>query len=352
MKTLLTARFTDQSLQRLINRAGAVQQAGFGVTGEKLPESEILARVADIDCLVVEFEEITDKVLKQAKTLKIAACCRNEPAASFDIEAATRLGIPVIFPPGRNAVSVAEYTIGLMIAASRHIADAHYRLRHTDEFTAIGYSDKTDVRSSVTSEWSMDPGAPFHRFQGPELYGKTLGLVGCGAIGTEIAKRASAFAMRVLVADPFVSDGMLRAIPAERRDLIDVAGEADFFAMAAKVTSDTEGIVGSEVISQMKPSAYFINTARAALVDYEALFRALDRRRIAGAALDVYPVEPIPSDSPFRTLDNVVLSPHLAGASRDIPVHHSRMIIDDIFLYLDGKRPTRLANPTVWEVRR
>jgi D-3-phosphoglycerate dehydrogenase len=99
----------------------------------------------------------------------------------------------------------------------------------------------------------------------------------------------------------------------------------------------------------MKPSAYFINTARAALVDYNALFQALNENKIAGAGLDVYPTEPLPGDSPFRKLTNVVLSPHLAGATREVVEHHSKMVVDDLLGLLDGKVPTRIANPAVMD---
>jgi len=110
--------------------------------------------------------------------------------------------------------------------------------------------------------------------------------------------------------------------------------------------------ISAELIGAMKPTAYFINTARAALVDYDALYQALQSQRIAGAALDVYPQEPIAADNPFLGLDNVVLSPHLAGASLDLPKHHSRMMVDDLLLALNGRKPTRLANPDVWEISR
>ena len=305
-----------------------------------------------LECLIVEFEPVTAAVLQLAKDLKIAVCCRNEPGASLDLEAATRLGIPVLHPPGRNAVSVAEYTIGLMLAVSRHIAEVHHLLRYTEDLTAVSYGDKSGDRSGVTSEWSLDPGAPFHRYQGPELYGKTLSLVGCGAIGREMATRAAAFGMDLLVADPYLNDSTLTEIGAKRTDLPEAARRADFLAVTAKVTNETWGMVSAEILGLMKPTAYFVNTARAAIVDYDALFEALEKRRIAGAALDVYPNEPIPPDFPFRRLSNVVLSPHLAGASRDIPGHHSRMIVDDLFRIFDGNRPIGLANPSVWEARR
>jgi D-3-phosphoglycerate dehydrogenase len=123
----------------------------------------------------------------------------------------------------------------------------------------------------------------------------------------------------------------------------------DFVVMAAKVTPETTKMFSADLIRVMKPTAYFINTARAALVDYDALFQALKSKSIAGAALDVYPQEPIAADNPFLKLDNVLLSPHLAGASRDIPKHHSRMMVDDLLRTFSGKKPSRLANPEVWK---
>jgi D-3-phosphoglycerate dehydrogenase len=134
--------------------------------------------------------------------------------------------------------------------------------------------------------------------------------------------------------------------------LHEVAAAADFLVLAAKVTPQSRGVVSAEVLAAMKPTAYLVNTARAALVDDGALVEALRDRRIAGAALDVYPLEPLPPDSPLLELDNVVLSPHLAGASLDVPRHHSRMLVDDLLRALRGERPEQLANPDVWERRR
>ena len=352
MNTLVTARFTQGSLDRLGKRIGPLKRAGFGISGEKLDEEILLNQVEGLECLIVEFESITDRILHQAKNLRIAACCRNEPGASFDLEAATKRGIPVLFPPGRNAVSVAEYTMGLMLAVSRKIAEAHHALKYTDTLTAVSYDDKSEEREGITSEWSLAPGAPFHLFQGPELYGKTMGMVGCGRIGREIAARAIAFGMTVLVADPYISNDEIVSIGASRIDLPELPAQSNFLVVAAKVTPETRGLVSADIIGKMKTCAYFINTARAAVVDYDALFQALNEGRIAGAALDVYPKEPIPDDSPFRKLNNVVLSPHLAGASRDIPGHHSQMIVDDLFRFLDGERPINLADPEVWKTRR
>jgi D-3-phosphoglycerate dehydrogenase len=193
----------------------------------------------------------------------------------------------------------------------------------------------------------MDPGAPFQRFQGEELMGKTVGLVGAGFIGQEIAKRASALGMRLIAFDPYANKDQLAKLNIDLVDLDKLAQESDFVVMAAKVTSESTGVFSAKAFSQMKKSAYFINTARAALVDYDALYKVLSENKIAGAALDVYPVEPLPSDSPFRKLSNVVLTPHLAGATTGVVQHHSKMVVDDLLLIKAGKIPNRVANPKV-----
>ena len=267
----------------------------------------------------------------------------------MDIAAATKRGIPALFAPGRNAVAVAEYTLGLMISIARSIPITHHLLRYTDELTAVSYSDKSGERKNVTSEWSMDPDAPFQRFQGDELMGKTVGLVGAGFIGQEIAKRVAALGMKLIAFDPYAKADQLAKLSITSVGLDELAAQSDFVVMAAKVTPESTGLFGAKQFGLMKSGAYFINTARAALVDYEALFQALNQKKIAGAGLDVYPTEPLPGDSPFRKLTNVVLSPHLAGATREVVEHHSKMVVDDLLGLIDGKVPTRLANPSVMD---
>jgi D-3-phosphoglycerate dehydrogenase len=352
MKTLLTARFTTESLRRLEDKLGSVHRAGFGITGRKLDQDELRAASADAAIVIVEYETLDREFFTSMPHLRLAACCRNEPGASVDLDAATVAGVPVLFPPGRNAVSVAEYTIGMMISVARHLHVAHHLLRHTDTLTRGRCADTQDASGQVVSEWSLEPGAPFQLFQGPELLGKCLGLVGCGSIGCEIARRARAFGMTLLVSDPYVPTGTITALDAQPATLTEVATNADFLVIAAKVTPETRGLVSRELMAYLKPTAYVINSARAAIMDYDALIELLRTRRIAGAALDVFPSEPLPGDHPLRSLDNVLLSPHLAGASTDIPAHHSQMITDDILRVLAGGRPQHLANPAAWDRRR
>ncbi len=347
---LVTARFESSELDRIRRFLSGVELAGYGVTREKLTEEELSTALRGVDILVLEFEPVTRRVLEAAGDLKLVGCCRTGPEASVDIQAASELGVPVLYTPGRNAVSVAEYTFALMISVARHLPEAHRLLRYTDELTGVDYGDAAADRLGATSEWSLDPRAPFNRFQGAELSGKTLGLVGFGAIGREIARRALAFDMRVAAFDPYVRPA--EAAGAELLDLDELARRSDFLVMAAKVTPETVGLFSARHFALMKRTAYFINTARAALADYRALYACLEEGRIAGAGIDVYDEEPIRSDNPLRRLANVVLSPHLAGASFDIPRHHSRIMVDQLEAALGGRQPSFLKNPEVWPRRR
>ena len=148
------------------------------------------------------------------------------------------------------------------------------------------------------------------------------------------------------------SDAVIDESGGTRSDLDTLLHEADFVTLHCKVTPETRGMIGASELSLMKPSAFLVNTARAAIVDYAALYTVLSERRIAGAAIDVFEQEPVRPDDPLLKLDNVVLTPHLAGASWDVPRHHSRTLMQDLSLFAEGRRPKHLANPEVWERRR
>ncbi|WP_135546485.1 NAD(P)-dependent oxidoreductase [Paenibacillus cymbidii] len=352
MKLLNTARMEAADLERLRGLFPSVVHGGWGFDKKKLTETQMAEAIAGSDAALIEFEPVTARVLDAAGgRLRFIACCRNEPEASVDIAAATKRGIPVLTGAGRNAVSVAEFNFGLLLSLARHIGRTDYLLKHTDAITGIAYSRNDQLKGP--SEWSLDEQAPFNRFGGPELHGKKLGIVGFGTIGRVVARMGRAFGMEPLVFDPYVTaETIAAAVEGTKSSLEELMSEADFVSLHAKVTPETTGLIGSGALSLMKRSAYLVNTARAAIMDYDALYRALAERRIAGAALDVYPEEPIGADNPFLRLDNVVLTPHLAGASHDIPKHHSRLVADDILRLMQGERPHRIANPEVLEAWR
>jgi D-3-phosphoglycerate dehydrogenase len=352
MKALVTARLSSNAEGVLANWFERIQYAGWRETCERLTKEELLTILPDVDVFITEFDVLTEDVLAAAGKLRLLACCRNEPAASVDLEAATRLGIPVIFPPGRNAISVAEFTFGLIISLARHISATDYLLKKTTQLTGGEYVSRKRGGREVVSEWSIDPEAPFVRYAGPELFGKTLGIIGFGTIGQEVARIGRGFQMALLVYDPYVSASALAELGAIRADLDTLLQEADFVSLHCKVTAETRGMIGARQLSLMKPTAYLINTARAVIMDSKALYAALSERRIAGAAIDVYDEEPVPPDEPLLALDNVLMTPHLAGAAWDIPNHHSKILIEDLTLYFAGRRPEHLANLEVWTHRR
>ena len=348
MKTLITARFDKSYLNVLETITKDYEFAGYGVTGEKMPVPEMKEKIRGIELLISEFEDINQEVIEAADKLKIIVCCRNEAFASIDIEAATKKNIPVLRAGGGNAIDVAEHTIALLMAVSKNISLTDHLLKYTDQLTNVQYDDEGGKRAETMSEWSMDPTAPFALHGGgPEMYGKTFGQIGFGMIGKEVAKRAHALDMNVLVYDPYVSQEQMDYLGAKKVDLDTVMKESDFISVNCNVVPETVGLVSREKIALMKPTAYFVNTARAKVLDYDALYDALAEKKIAGAGLDVYPVEPIPAGNKFLSLRNVVLTPHLAGSARDIVGHQTNIVLADVKRILDGGKPRFICNPEV-----
>jgi D-3-phosphoglycerate dehydrogenase / 2-oxoglutarate reductase len=343
MKMLITARMEQDDVERLQSLFPEITFAGWGQTKIKLTEDEMIEHLRDVDAAIIEFELVTERVILHASSLKVLGCCRNEPEANVDVGAATAAGIPVLSGAGRNAISVAEFGFAMLVSLARNICKTDYLLKKTDQIT--GLRTRESVQLKGPSEWSLDENAPFTRYSGPEMFGKDFGIVGLGTIGRAMARLALAYGMRVLVYDPFVDqDEIRRACEGEKVTLEQLMARADYVSLHAKVTDETRGLIDRRYLELMKPTAYLLNTARAAIMDYDALYRILRDGRIAGAAIDVYPNEPITADNPFLSLDNVLLTPHLAGASQDIPRHHSRMITDDILRFFSGKRPVRIMN--------
>lgn len=348
MKTLITARFDKNYTELLETITTDYSFAGYGVTGEKMPVSQMKEKIKGIELLITEFEDITREVIESADKLKIIVCCRNEAFASIDIEAATEMKIPVLRAGGRNAIAVAEHTIALLMCVSKNMSLTDHLLKYTDELTGVAYKDDGGKRSETMSEWSMDPTAPFALYGGgPEMYGKTFGQIGFGMIGREVAKRAKAMDMNLLIYDPYVSQEDMDYLDAKKADLDTLMKESDFVSVNCNVVPETVGLVSREKIALMKPTAYFVNTARAKVLDYDALYDALAQKRIAGAGLDVYPVEPIPAGNKFLSLRNVVLTPHLAGSARDIVGHQTEITLNDVKKILAGERPRFICNPEV-----
>lgn len=245
---------------------------------------------------------------------------------NIDVKAASERGIAVVNATGRNADAVSDFAIGMMLAEARNIARAHHSI--------ISGGWQVDFASSTTT---------------PDMRGKTIGLFGFGVIGKALAEKLSGFHINLLVFDPFIQEDVVAPYGGKLVDKTTLFRESDFISVHARLTSENQHIIGKAEFELVKPSAYFINTARAGLVDYGALYEALATHRIAGAALDVFDNEPLSADDRFRKLDNVTLTTHRAGATLDAANNSPRLIFERMRSIITGKATDGFVNPQVLE---
>ncbi len=337
----ITSDITPEQLERLAARC-AVSRGGWGLSGVRLPPEELALLAQDAHILLVGYEIIDAAVIQELSQLELIACTRTNPV-NIDLAAASARRIPVLHAPGRNTQTAAEYTLGLLLAAAHRIAISHHALRSGRYLGAPG-ADFGGADTTKDVIWKLDDVSPFKDFLGVNLSGRTLGIIGLGRIGSRVAQLARAFDMRVLAYSPFTPAANARQVGVELVDLDALLQAADFISLHAGVTPATMGLLGRRELALLKPSAYLINSSRAALIDQAALIDALQQGKIAGAALDVFWYEPLPSNHPLLQMENVTLTPHLAGAAADVRALHSQMIVDDILRWLDGETPVNVAN--------
>jgi D-3-phosphoglycerate dehydrogenase len=260
---------------------------------EDLAPSGLIDVVKDINILVVHFTVIPSSVINTAKNLEFIGVLRGG-WENIDLPAASKRKIPVSNSPGRSSDSVADFTIGMMLAESKNIVRASIALREglwKQKFTNTTYCHN--------------------------LKGQTIGLIGFGQVGSRVAKKLSGFEVNILVYDPYISNEVIVKAGYKPMDLDSLLKQSDFVSMHCRYNKGDKSILGSREISLMKPTAYIINNAREGLIDSDALYQALKDHKIGGAAIDVYKEEPLPKDYPFFELENVTLTPHLAGHSLD-----------------------------------
>jgi D-3-phosphoglycerate dehydrogenase len=267
---------------------------------------DLAARIGEFDALVVRSRSNAPRSLFEAgKRLKIVGRA-GVGLDNIDVEAATDHGVIVMNAPGGNTVSTAEHTWTMLMALARRVPDADASMK--------------------AGQWEKK------KFGGVELRGKTLGVLGLGRIGREVAGFGRAFGMKVIAYDPYVAPGVFEDCGAERGSVEGIAATADFLTLHMPLTDQTRGMINADLLSAAKPSLRLVNCARGALVDETALADALKSGRIAGAALDVFDVEPLAADHPFRKLPNVVLTPHLAASTGEaelqVAIEMSRQIVE------------------------
>src|SRR5258706_1751564 len=262
------------------------------VLPKRLPETELLPLVADAVALVVRSEtKVTAKVIEAAKQLRVVGRA-GVGVDNVDIEAATQHGTVVMNTPGGNTITTAELTFTMLLSLARKVPQAH--------------------SSMVAGKWDRK------LYQGMELAGKTLGVLGMGRIGTEVAKRAKAFGMTVVAYDPYLTEERAKAVGAEfAESLDDVYLTADFITVHMPVTKETKEMLNAAAFAKMKPGVKIVNCARGEIINEADLIAALESGKVAGAALDVFAVEPLPADHPYRKQPNLILTPHLGASTEE-----------------------------------
>jgi D-3-phosphoglycerate dehydrogenase len=336
MKALITATFDAVGLARL-RRHMDVEYDDWRLGGRIYFNGEEFAQriqAAGADVVIVEADLVHEDVLERC-ALRLIGCCRGDPI-NIGIERATRMGIPVLYTPARNADAVADLAVGYMLALSRNIFTVNLLLRE----------------GRMRFESTRDYLQAYEQYGGRELGGLTVGIIGLGAIGRAVAKRLRGFGSRLLAYDPHVSADTFAAHQAESVSLDDLLRQADVVTVHCPEMPATFGLIGQREIGLMPEGSYLLNLARASIVDEDALFEGLRSGHLAGAALDVFRDEPVQPDNRFVGLANVLVSPHLGGATRDVVRHQARMIVDGIEAYLRGEHPAHIANPEVLETRR
>lgn len=266
--------------------------------------------------LICEADQCSGPVLDLS--LEAIGATRGDPT-NVDVAGATVAGIPVLRAPGRNADAVAELAIGLLLAATRGLLAAD-----------------RDVREGQVYR---DGSIPYQRFRAWQLAGRTAGLVGLGAVGRATRWRLEGLGMRVIAADPFA--------PGATHDLDALLAEADVVSMHAAVTPETAGLMSADRFAAMREGAVYLNCARAALHDLDALTKALASGHLSAAGLDHFEGEALATDHPLAALPNVVLTPHIGGATYDTEANHTALMADGLAALLRGEAPPNLANPEV-----
>jgi D-3-phosphoglycerate dehydrogenase / 2-oxoglutarate reductase len=278
---------------------------------------EIVAMVGDAAIAVTQLAPFSAVIMDRLPNLKLIAVSRGGPV-NIDMQAARERKILVVNTPGRNASAVAEFTIGAILAETRLITRGHESLRR--------------------GEWRGD----LYRadLTGEELSEMTVGVIGYGHVGTRVVRLLKAFGCKILVCDPYVQlsvDDIKDGV--EQVALDRILGQSDVVTLHARVTAETRGFIGADEFAAMKQGAYFINTARGPLVDYAALTEALKSRHLRGAAIETFGIEPVPSDWELLRLDNVTLTPHIAGASVKTVKFAAEAAAEEVRRFLAGEPP-------------
>ncbi len=282
-----------------------------------LSQEELIERIKGYDALVIRSgTKVTADVINAADRLKVIARA-GVGVDNVDVDAATKKGIIVVNAPGGNTISAAEHTIAMMLALARNIPQAHASVRR--------------------GEWNRK------KYTGVEVYNKTLGIIGLGRIGTEVAKRMKAFGMRILAYDPFITESKAAELGIKLASLEEIYRESDFITVHTPLTPETRNMIDEPQIKLMKPTVRIINCARGGIINEAALAKAVAENRIAGAAVDVYTKEP-PVGNPLLEQEKIITTPHLGASTAEAQINVALAVADQIIAISRGQLPTTAVN--------
>ncbi|OKH99198.1 hydroxyacid dehydrogenase [Streptomyces sp. CB02923] len=286
-------------------------------------EDQLIEALQGVRICVTEHAALTERILAHCPDLELFCVGRGGPV-NANLAAATRHGVAVCYAPGRNATATAEHTLTLLLAAARGVGDTH-----------------TDLRRGV---WRGD----YYDYDkcGIEIEGTTVGLVGYGAIGSRVAKVLAAMGAHVLVHDPYAAPAALAGV-AEQVGLDELLNRSRIVSLHARLTEETRGMIGRAQLAAMPRGSVLVNCARGALVDYDAVCDALESGQLRGAGFDVFPAEPVPAGSRLLSAPGVVLTPHIAGGSRQVAHKAARIVAAEAARFLRGEPLAHCANPEV-----
>ena len=289
---------------------------------QELDAEALLAAIPAYHGIIVRSRtKVTKDVLSRATRLKVIGRS-GVGVDNIDVPEATARKVVVVNAPAASTVSVAELAIGHIVSLLRHLPEADLSVR--------------------SGKWEKA------RFEGRELFGKTLGLLGSGRIGAEVAKRAQAFGMKVIAHDPYLSPKIAEGLGIRLVERDPLFRDADVLSIHAALTSETRGLVGAPQLAKMKRTAILVNCARGEIVDEAALADALRAGTIAGAAIDVYAKEP-PIGSPLLTAPNAVFTPHLGASTAEAQTRAGAIVVEQVVQVLAGRRPEFVVNPKVYD---
>ncbi|MDM7999214.1 MAG: 2-hydroxyacid dehydrogenase [Dehalococcoidia bacterium] len=294
------------------------------VTYKGKQKSELISAVADADVIIGDY---TNNVAMDADVMRAAKRCVliQQPSTGYqhiDVDAAAKEGIAVANTAGTNTFAVAEHTIMLILACLKKLLLAHEKTKR--------------------AEWAQDEMPLYGVF---ELWGKTIGIIGMGRIGKEVARRAKPFGARLIYFDVNrLSAEMERSLDLTYHSLDDVIAQSDVITIHTPLTPETENLINAERIAKMKPNVVIVNVSRGAIIDESALARALKDKRIQGAGLDVFADEPISPKNPLLDAPNVILTPHIAGATNESRARIIDMTIENVVTMLRGQEPINIVN--------